>query len=208
MPRLFVLLPILFILVGLQSDFGYAGPGSPGSPGVLAFAPVATSLDRPIAAWLDYCVRHTDDCQTDLRQPLIVTLTPDLFARLKAVNSVINASVRPMTDMQHWGVEDHWDLAEDGYGDCEDYQLLKRKRLVDAGVPRRAMLMTVAWDADHNGHALLMIRTDIGDLILDNQRDDILVWQDTGYRFIKRESQFATGWVAILAPAAATASIK
>jgi predicted transglutaminase-like cysteine proteinase len=112
-----------------------------------------------------------------------------------------------MTDLQHWGVKDHWDQAEDGYGDCEDYQLLKRKQLVDAGVPRRTMLMTVAWDAYHEGHALLMIRTNIGDLILDNARDEILLWKETGYQFVKRESQYSTGWVDIAAPVG-TASIN
>jgi len=198
----------MVILFGVRADFGQAGQIYTASLETNAFAPVATSLDRPIAAWLDYCVRHSDDCQTDLRQPLTVTLTAALLARLKDVNIAVNRSVRPMTDMQHWGVEDHWDLAEDGYGDCEDYQLLKRKLLVDAGVPRRAMLMTVAWDSDHQGHALLMVRTNVGDLMLDNERDDILFWRDTGYAFVKRESQFTTGWVAILPRPATTASIK
>jgi predicted transglutaminase-like cysteine proteinase len=203
-----VALPILLILVGVKADFGQAGQVSTGSSEISSFAPVAASLDRPIAAWLDYCVRHSDDCQTDLRQPLTVTLTPQLLARLKEINRAVNRSVRPMTDMQHWGVEDHWDLAEDGYGDCEDYQLLKRKLLVDAGVPRRALLMTVAWDSDHQGHALLMVRTNVGDLILDNERNEVLLWQDTDYKFVKRESQYATGWVAILPRPATTASIK
>ncbi len=199
---------MLVLSVGLSLHAGQAGQTASVAPEARGFAPVATVPDRPIAAWLDYCVRHSDDCQTDVRQPLAVTLTPQLLALLKSVNDAVNRSVRPMIDMDHWGIPDHWDLAEDGYGDCEDYQLLKRKRLVDAGVPRRALLMTVAWDADHQGHALLMVRTNIGDLILDNERGDILLWQETGYKFIKRESQYATGWVAILPPAPATASAK
>jgi predicted transglutaminase-like cysteine proteinase len=195
------------LLGGIQAECGYAAQKIAVSAGPMAFALVESWPNRSVPAWLDYCVRHSNDCQTDLRQPLKVTLTPELLKRLKAVNSAVNARVWPLTDLQHWSVADHWDQAEDGYGDCEDYQLLKRKRLVDSGVPRRTMLMTVAWDAHHDGHALLMIRTNIGDLILDNERDEILLWKDTGYQFVKRESQYFTGWVAIDAPDA-TASIK
>jgi predicted transglutaminase-like cysteine proteinase len=162
-----------------------------------AFAPVATTLDRAPEAWPDYCTRHGDDCRIDLGQPLTLNLTPARFDALKSINLAINRVVLPMTDMDHWGVEDHWDQAEDGYGDCEDYQLLKRKLLVEAGFPRRAMLMTVVHDEDDNGHAVLMIRSSIGDLILDNRTDDILSWRETGYRFVQRESQYVAGWVDI-----------
>jgi predicted transglutaminase-like cysteine proteinase len=205
-PRQYIYVFVFSLFGGLQSECGYAAQTKV-APGPLAFAPVESWLDRPVPAWLDYCVRHSDDCQTDLRQPVKVALTPQLLKKLKAVNRVVNARVRPMTDLQHWGVKDHWDQAEDGYGDCEDYQLLKRKQLIDAGVPRRTMLMTVAWDAYHEGHALLMIRTNIGDLILDNARDEILLWKETGYQFVKRESQYSTGWVDIAAPVG-TASIN
>jgi len=61
-------------------------------------------------------------------------------------------------------------------GDCEDYQLLKRKLLVEAGLPRRAMRMTVVIDDIDEGHALLTVRTDAGDLILDNKVDAVLPW--------------------------------
>jgi predicted transglutaminase-like cysteine proteinase len=53
---------------------------------------------------------------------------------------------------EHWGVEDRWDFAEDGYGDCEDYQLIKRRELVKAGLPRRAFRMTVVNDEVGDGH--------------------------------------------------------
>jgi hypothetical protein len=55
----------------------------------------------------------------------------------------VNASIKAKTDKDRWGIEDIWDFAEDGYGDCEDYQLVKRKRPVEAGFSRRALRMTV-----------------------------------------------------------------
>jgi predicted transglutaminase-like cysteine proteinase len=102
-----------------------------------------------------------------------------------------------MTDRQHWGVEDRWDYPEDGVGDCEDFQLLKRKLLAEAGLPRRAMRMTVVIDAEGDGHAVLTVRTDAGDLILDNKRDAVLAWNETGYEFIKREGSDTKAWVAL-----------
>ena len=102
-----------------------------------------------------------------------------------------------MTDMDHWGTADKWDIPTDGYGDCEDYQLLKRKMLVQAGLPRRAMRMTVVLDEKREGHAVLTLKTNRGDLILDNKTDDVLAWRDTGYVFVKRESQDAQAGVSL-----------
>jgi predicted transglutaminase-like cysteine proteinase len=198
---LFSRLSIFMAICVGASCFGvrntHAASVSFGPPEPTAFAPAAASLDRPPAGWADYCIRHEDDCQLHIRQPLRVMLTHQVFDRLTATNVAINHVVRPMTDMEHWGVEDHWDQAEDSNGDCEDYQLLKRKLLVEAGVPRRAMLLTVVRDEDGNGHATLMVRTNLGDVILDNETDEILLWKDTGYSFMQRESQYRTGWVDI-----------
>jgi predicted transglutaminase-like cysteine proteinase len=42
------------------------------------------------------------------------------------------------------------------------------------------------------------VRTDSGDLILDNMRDDIVAWDQTGYRFVKRQSALNhNDWVSI-----------
>ena len=40
-----------------------------------------------------------------------------------------------------------------------------------------------------DGHAVLMVRTDRGDFILDNQEQKVKLWTETGYRFIKRQAQ-------------------
>ncbi len=40
------------------------------------------------------------------------------------------------------------------------------------------------------GHAVLTVKTDQGKFILDNLRDDIRLWSDTGFRFVKRQAQF------------------
>ncbi|MEE8629514.1 MULTISPECIES: transglutaminase-like cysteine peptidase, partial [Methylobacterium] len=106
-------------------------------------------------------------------------------------------SLRAVTDQEHWGVPDRWDLAEDGSGDCEDFQLLKRKLLAQAGLPRRAMRMTVVIDDKGEGHAVLMLRTDRGDLVLDNKTSAVLPWHKTGYTYIKREADESMRWVSL-----------
>jgi len=130
---------------------------------------------------------------------------------LLRVNRWVNENVKPMTDMDHWGVIEKWSLPTDGYGDCEDYVLLKRKMLVDAGWPREALLITVVRDKKGEGHAVLTVKTDQGEFILDNQNETVVAWTETGYRFVKRQSQSDPNvWVSLgdSRPAVATASAR
>jgi len=120
-------------------------------------------------------------------EPEAISLAPDLWRTLVAVNDHVNTTIKPISDQEHWGVEDRWDYPDDGSGDCEDIQLLKRKLLIETGLPRRALRMTVVLDEVRAGHAVLMVRTDRGDFILDNQHRAVLPWSETGYEFIKRE---------------------
>ncbi|CAA2157513.1 MULTISPECIES: transglutaminase-like cysteine peptidase [Methylobacterium] len=152
---------------------------------------------RPIAAWVTFCQAYAAECAVDRSEPARISLNPTIWATIVSVNRRVNKSVEPMTDMEHLRVADRWDLAEDGIGDCEDFQLLKRHLLAEAGLPRRAMRMTVVIDEKGEGHAVLTLITDRGDLILDNKTNVIEAWHKTGYVFIKRESQDATAWVSL-----------
>jgi predicted transglutaminase-like cysteine proteinase len=159
----------------------------------------------PTRAWTEFCERLPNECAVDTTELRIVPLTEDVWETLLLVNRQVNTEIWPITDQQHWGVEDRWDFPNDGSGDCEDYQLLKRKMLIDRGLPRRALRMTVVIDEENAGHAVMMVRTDRGDLILDNKRDAVLHWKQTGYTFVKREGQDGTAWVsleAVTSPAA------
>jgi predicted transglutaminase-like cysteine proteinase len=152
---------------------------------------------RPVAAWIDFCNRNPAECSIDLLEPAVITMTPQVWRAVLAVNRRVNQRIKPMTDMEHWGVVDKWDFPDDGYGDCEDYQLLKRRMLVERGLPRRALRMTVVIDELGEGHAVLMVRTDRGDFILDNKTMAVLPWHQTGYTFVKREGQDSLAWVSL-----------
>lgn len=158
----------------------------------------ATGQARPVHGWVKFCERSPAECEVNTQEPAFVTLTGRMWRTLNTVNRQVNGSIKPKTDMEHWGVVDRWDIPNDGAGDCEDYQLLKRKILVEQhGVPRRALRMTVVIDDQGEGHAVMMVRTDEGELVLDNKRSAILPWHETGYVFVKREGQDSRDWVSL-----------
>ena len=124
----------------------------------------------------------------------------DLATQLREVNRAFNAH-RYILDINNWGEDDYWDtpyqfLKKDG--DCEDYVLLKRRMLIQAGWPRQALLITVVRDQRGDGHAVLTVKTDKGEFVLDNQNEEVLLWSETSYRFVKRQSQSDPNvWVAL-----------
>jgi predicted transglutaminase-like cysteine proteinase len=158
---------------------------------------VAKGEATPLAAWATFCNQYPTECAVDLTEPEAVAATPELIELVDAINRYVNREIEPRTDQDHWGVIDRWNLPVDGIGDCEDFQLLKRKLLAEGGLPRRAMRMTVVIDEKGEGHAVLMIRTDRGDFILDNKTNAVLPWHDTGYVYIKREGQSGPAWVSL-----------
>jgi predicted transglutaminase-like cysteine proteinase len=144
---------------------------------------------RPPIGWTDFCVEYAPECETKPIEARDVVMTPKAWKDLSRINKWVNESVWPITDMDHWGVVERWNYPDDGYGDCEDYVLLKRKMLLAAAWPRQALLITVVRDRNGDGHAVLTVKTDKGEFILDNQNPEILLWSETGYHFVKRQSQ-------------------
>jgi len=140
--------------------------------------------------WVDFCGRRPEECALGKLQPLDVRLTAKTWAILNKINKLANDSIAPVTNLEHWGtMVDHWDYPIDGKGDCKIYALFKRKQLIEQGFPRQALLMTIVRDLDGEGHAILTVKTDRGEFVLDNLRDEIVPWDATGYRFIKRQAQ-------------------
>jgi predicted transglutaminase-like cysteine proteinase len=164
-------------------------------------------VTSPPIGWTEFCIEYAPECDTAPSVPRDVVLSTRALLELKRINVAVNSTIKPMTDMDHWGVVERWNYPDDGYGDCEDYALQKRKLLMEAGWPREALLMTVVRDQNGNGHAVLTVKSDRGEYILDNQTTDILSWEDTGYRFVKRQSQFDPNvWVSLGEPRAAPAT--
>lgn len=176
--------------------------GAAAQPETVAALPNAAVIQeaggaKPVAAWIAFCGRYPGECGVNPSEPTSIDLNPAIWRTLTSVNRRVNARIKPITDMAHWGVVDRWDFPDDGFGDCEDFQLLKRRMLVEHGLPRRALRMTVVIDDIGEGHAVLMVRTNRGDLILDNKTNAILPGARTGYTFVKREGQDGMAWVSL-----------
>ncbi|MGB3338583.1 MAG: transglutaminase-like cysteine peptidase [Devosia sp.] len=143
----------------------------------------------------EFCKSRPDECRPDTNPVDAVPLTEGLWQQLLSVNAGINQSVVPVTDQELYQVAEFWTYPN-GYGDCEDYALAKRRELINAGWPASTLLMAVVKQANGEGHAVLMVRTDRGDLVLDNQIGSVDLWSSTPYKFIKRQSQANAGqWV-------------
>jgi predicted transglutaminase-like cysteine proteinase len=181
----------------------YASLGNPAISERANYIAVGATTRAPIG-WVEFCIRYKGECETQPSAPRDVVLSPKAWADMVKVNVWVNGNITPITDLEHWGVVEQWDYPDDGKGDCEDYVLLKRRMLMQAGWPREALLITVVRDKKNDGHAVLTVKTNRGEFILDNQEEEILAWNKTGYRFVKRQSQSDPNtWVSIGEPASA-----
>ncbi|TAM96483.1 MAG: transglutaminase [Rhizobiaceae bacterium] len=152
---------------------------------------------QPIGHY-DFCKLHPGECNIhpgDL-QPLKVSKA--VWHEIVKVNDAVNRNVKPMSDYDHYGKDEVWAYPDDGFGDCEDYVLEKRRELMREGISLSDLLITVVKKKDGEGHAVLTVRTSRGDYILDNLTNEVKPWTSTPYRYLKRQATDDTGrWVTI-----------
>ncbi|WP_417308694.1 transglutaminase-like cysteine peptidase [Devosia sp.] len=163
-----------------------------------AFARTGNITSIPVGH-SEFCKSHRSECGPNRDPVAAMVLTDQRWQELQQINSVINMAVIPVTDLDYYKVSEYWAYPQ-GYGDCEDFVLAKRQALIAAGWNPSTLLITVVRERNGNGHAVLMVRTDRGDLVLDNQDGRVLLWNQTPYEYLKRQSQASAGqWVDILA---------
>lgn len=183
-----------------------SGPAAQAASERVMFISLGSASRAPIG-WSEFCAQNRSECDGRPMEARDVVLTPTAWRDLVRVNNWVNGKIKPLTDLEHWGVVERWGYPDDGYGDCEDYVLLKRRMLMQAGWPRQALLITVVRDGRGDGHAVLTVKTDKGEFILDNQVEKIVLWSESGYRFVKRQSQTDPNhWVSLGDPRPATAT--
>jgi predicted transglutaminase-like cysteine proteinase len=147
---------------------------------------IGAATSAPIGH-VEFCRVHPQDCEPFAAPDLVVSLTAARWDELSDVNLRVNAEIAPLTDREIYGVLERWEYPA-AAGDCEDFALLKRQVLIELGWPPSALLMTVVRDEVGDGHAVLTVRTSLGDLILDNRVNEILPWDLTPYGYVKRQS--------------------
>lgn len=121
---------------------------------------------------------------------------------VNALNRDVNRDVHKANDFDLYGLLEFWTLPRviDGkmYGDCEDYALEKRRRLIAAGVPAEAMSMAVAVTARGESHAVLVVSFESGDWVLDNLTPWATPWNELNYRWVARQTAGSSEWRTVI----------
>lgn len=120
-----------------------------------------------------------------------VRMTAQVKKALQSVNRSVNRSIRPRNDKG-----DVWSINVKS-GDCEDYALTKRAKLISLGLPASALRLATARTRSGEGHAVLVVRTDKGDFVLDNRTGRVKEWHKTGLRWVAMASANPKVWQTI-----------
>jgi len=147
--------------------------------------PVAR-VENPPSQYTDFCARQAGACILGGDPVLVWTI--ELHREIEALNAAVNAEVEFIADPDNSGREEWWSYPEDGTGDCEDFALEKRRRLVAAGLPGAALTCAIAFhEVQLFPHAVLLVETTRGTWVLDNLHDELLCWDAVPYFYTRRE---------------------
>lgn len=200
MTRLIAMVILALTTVGCSQTAFVSSTASLGTYDTeLAFSRAFMKLDGnafPPPAFHKFCAESPRLCGTS-EGSRTVELTPARIAELKAVNLSVNSTIKEQDDRVSSGRWDDWRLPTK-VGDCEDFAIMKKDRLLKRGWSPAALLLTVATFGGE-GHVVLTVRTDKGDFILDNRTDAIRAWSRAPYKFFARQSQDRhAGWEKIV----------
>lgn len=156
----------------------------------------AGSVRAPDGA-ANLCTRYGWACRgggdTRLNSAEILSLARDINLR-------VNRRVRAVDDQAQYRRAEHWALPTRRGGDCEDFALLKKKELLAKGVSADRLLIATVFIRGLGAHAVLVLRLDTGDMILDNVTNVIKPWQETPYTFMRMQNpERPDGWVLVSA---------
>ncbi|UXS05109.1 transglutaminase-like cysteine peptidase [Agrobacterium tumefaciens] len=141
-------------------------------------------------AHVKFCISNPDQCERK-NGPRLVEFAGSVKAKIMEINRNVNASISPVLDAPGKEV---WEI-DSAQGACNDYAVTKRKRLIDSGIPSSAVRLAVAKTGAGEGHAVVVVRTNEGDMVLDNRTNSIVRWDRTDLRWIKiQASDDANRW--------------
>lgn len=172
-----------------------ASANLPGGTGLAAPGPRASvprlAEGRPVLApfaHVRFCLAHPADCVPDRSEESdLVPMSAAALAELAEVNLAVNRLIRPIAKPEAGLSGAGWAVAP-GAGDCNDFAVTKRRRLLDLGWPIAALRLAAVRTASGEGHLVLVVATSRGDLVLDNLRSDIRHVGQAGYEWISVQS--------------------
>lgn len=142
----------------------------------------------PPYGFIAFCMRNPSECEGGTDRPADIAMTPERWSQLNEVNDYVNRTIPQIEDIDNYGVAEKWAYPDERGGDCEDLALLKRKMLIERGWPASNLLITVVREWNGDGHAILVVRSDKGDRVLDNKNWAIVAWKDAPYTWVKQQS--------------------
>ncbi len=144
------------------------------------------ATSAPPDAYIEFCQSYPEACT--LGGASILEWTPVNRLVIEQLNINVNQEIVFVHDWELNGLDDVCDYPYQCTGDCEDFALEKRRRLVEAGFPSASLTMAIAYHTDQLfPHAVLLIESDQGTWVLDNVDDPIRCWDAVPYTFTSRE---------------------
>ncbi|WP_171981890.1 transglutaminase-like cysteine peptidase [Brevundimonas sp. LM2] len=123
------------------------------------------------------------------------------MSRVVAINRAVNNAVRGVERVSAMGGIEGWvrpSMTRWGLvGDCKNFAVEKRERLIEAGVSASQLRYAVVYRRDIGLHAVLVVRVNDRDYVLDNRSVHVLPWQDAPYTWVK-VNEPGEGWKQVL----------
>lgn len=140
---------------------------------LFAAAVLATkSLTVGPTGFYQFCNEHRSECLATPGQ----TVAPiDL---LQSINGRINRRISPLPE----GSADLWSLNPSA-GDCEDYAITKRWEVIRGGISSSAARIAIGTLGNGERHAVVVVTTATGEVVLDNLTAEIRPVDRAGIRF-------------------------
>lgn len=102
------------------------------------------------------------------------------------------------TDQQTWGKDEYWErISTAGVGDCEDYALETRARLMAAGVPSEDLRIGIVQHPQGGEHAVLVIKDGNADWVSDQTQPNLMTadqMKGLGYKAEKLQHPGQWAW--------------
>lgn len=191
--RLFAQIGVATALLASPATALPFSPMAPTLPPAVSQVPFGAEALAPLS-YVRFCIRNPQDCEAAAdRADLMPVLA---MSDLDEVNVRVNRSIRPRRKVAEFGIG-NW-VVNPTSGDCNDYAVTKRHELLKRGWPANRLMLSVVETSWGEGHLVLTVRTENGDVVLDNLRSRVLPWHSTGYRWIKlQSSENPANWVEI-----------
>ena len=105
-----------------------------------------------------FCLRYPADCKSNPMEVDRIELNAENSELLKRTNMDVNAAIIPTVKDHGPEPQGGWTIAPTA-GDCNDYAVTKRHELLQAGLPAKALRLSVVKTASGIGHLVLVVVT-------------------------------------------------